>query len=115
MIEINSDSFKTSPEAEEVKLNFQSSKRAFRIITDTKDMASPGSKVEKLVKNSSTFKVKINVSLKEISEFLGICNSSRLAVLQAPIHYQYLQRQLIQIYQIDKGSKSSELSLPMRY
>ena len=35
---------------------------------------------------------KMKVSLREISQFLGLCNSSRQAVLQASLHYRSLWR-----------------------
>ena len=52
-------------------------------------------KIDILIGKAQDLKNKMGVSLREISQFLGLCNSSKPAILQAPLHYRSIQRLLI--------------------
>ena len=53
-------------------------------------------KIDNLIRKAHDLKRKMRVSLREISQFLGLYNSGKPAVLEAPLHYRSLQRLLIQ-------------------
>ena len=55
----------------------------------------PQRKIDNLIRKAQDLKNKVRVSLREISQFLGLCNSSKPAVLQAPLHYLSFKRLLI--------------------
>ena len=52
-------------------------------------------KIDSLIEKAQGLKGRMRVTLREISQFLGLCNSSKPAVLQAPLHYRSVQRLLI--------------------
>ena len=52
-------------------------------------------KIDNLIEKAQGFKGRMRVTLREISQFMGLCNSSKPAVLQAPLHYRSIQRLLI--------------------
>lgn len=66
-------------------------------IVDSRDMSFtlPPIKVRDLISKANYLKSQRNVTLREISQFLGMCISTKLAVKQAPLHIRYLQRLLI--------------------
>ena len=66
-------------------------------VIDSRSMtiSLPQKKIDNLIEKAQDLKAGMRVTLREISQFLGLCNSSKPAVLQAPLHYCSIQRLLI--------------------
>ena len=66
-------------------------------VIDSRSMtiSLPQKKIDNLIEKAQGLKGRMRVTLREISQFLGLCNSSKPAVLQAPLHYRSIQRLLI--------------------
>ena len=61
----------------------------------TMTFSRPEEKVSAIVQKATILKNKNQVSVREIYQFIGVCSATRLAVKEAPIHYQQLQHQMI--------------------
>ena len=66
-------------------------------IIDSRSMtiSLPQRKIDNLIEKARVLKGKMRVTLRKISQFLGLCNSSKSAVLQAPLRYRSIQRLFI--------------------
>ena len=65
-------------------------------IVDSKKMSFslPDSKIQSIRLSAQTLLNQPKVSLRKLSQFIGMCNASRTAVLEAPLHYRSIQNQL---------------------
>ena len=65
-------------------------------IVDSKKMSFslPDSKIRSIRLSAQTLLNQPKVSLRNLSQFIGMCNASRTAVLEAPLHYRSIQNQL---------------------
>ena len=54
----------------------------------------PDSKIQSIRLSAQTLLNQLKVSLRKLSQFIGMCNASRTAVLEAPLHYRSVQNQL---------------------
>ena len=61
----------------------------------TMTFSLPEEKVSAIVQKATILKNKNQVSVREIYQFIGMCSATRLAVKEAPIHYQQLQHQVV--------------------
>ena len=61
----------------------------------TMTFSLPEEKVSAIDQKATLLKNKNQVSVREIYQFIGMCSAARLAVKEAPIHYQQLQHQVI--------------------
>jgi hypothetical protein len=52
----------------------------------------PGEKLRKIRKKCQNLLERIEISVRELSKFLGLLTSSIQAIFQAPLHYRHLQR-----------------------
>ena len=59
-------------------------------VIDSRSMtiSLPQKKIDNLIEKAQGLKGRMRVTLSEISQFLGLCNSSKPAVLWAPLHYR---------------------------
>ena len=53
------------------------------------------SKIQSIILSVHTLLNQPKVSLRSLSKIIGMCNASRTAVLEAPLHYRSIQNQLI--------------------
>ena len=65
-------------------------------VVDSKKMSFslPDSKIQSIRLSAQTLLNQRKVSLRKLSQFIGMCNASRTAVLEAPLHYRSIQNQL---------------------
>ena len=65
-------------------------------IVDSKKMSFslPDSKIQSIRLSAQTLLNQPKVSLRNLSQFIGMCNASRTAVLEAPLHCRSIQNQL---------------------
>ena len=65
-------------------------------VVDSKKMSFslPDSKIQSIRLSAQTLLNQPKVSLRKLSQFIGMCNASRTAVLEAPLHYRSIQNQL---------------------
>ena len=62
-------------------------------IVDSKKMSFslPDSKMQSIILSAQTLLNQPKVSLRKLSLFIGMCNASRTAVLEVPLHYRSIQ------------------------
>ena len=58
-------------------------------------LSLPDSKIQSISLSAQTLLNQPKVSLRKLNQFIGMCNVSRTAVLEAPLHYRSIQNQLI--------------------
>ena len=65
-------------------------------IVDSKKMSfsPPNSKIQSISLSAQTLLNQPKVSLRKLSQFIGMCNASKIAVLETPLHYRSIQNQL---------------------
>ena len=65
-------------------------------IVDSKKMSFslPDSKIQSIRLSAQTLLNQPKFSLRKLSQFIGMCNASRTAVLESPLHYRSIQNQL---------------------
>ena len=54
----------------------------------------PDSKIQSISLSAQTLLNQPKVSLRKLSQFIGMCSASRTAFLEAPLHYRSIQNQL---------------------